>query len=105
MRAAVRLTQIMALDQGFIAERRRFEEDALLDAVSAMAPAALAISASQARLIVKTLIFCAVRYATTPPAELRRLAGCAPETTDDETQTLVEDHLVAVMRAFLSTAR
>jgi AcrR family transcriptional regulator len=99
IRPASRLMQIMALDQGFIPQRRRVEEDLILAAVSEVAQRTLGTTALQARLLVKSLLFCIGRYATLSVDELRRVTGLPADLEESAVYSAVEDHLVQLMTA------
>ena len=99
IRTAMRLMQMMALDQGFIPRRRRFEEDVLLAGIAARAQDTLMTTPIQARLLFKSIIFCIGRYATMSVDELRRITGLPADTDERVVYAAVEDHLVQLMTA------
>ena len=103
MRAASRLMQIMALDQGFIPHRRRAEEELVLGALSELAARTDIAAPVQARLLIKTLLFCTGRYATLNMDELRRVTGLPSSVTDDAVHAAVENHLVDLARVFTAS--
>ena len=100
MRAASRLMQIMALDHGFIPQRRRAEEEVVLAALSSLAERTLLTRPIQARLLIKSMLFCIGRYATLSADELRRVTGLPPTVGDADVHAAIEDHLVELTRVF-----
>ena len=98
-RSAFRLNLILLLERGHMHPRRSADEDRLLDKAAQIAGGVLNVSERDARLLLKSIIFCGMRYALLNDDELRRVVGATRDEPIHGVHAVIESHLIALTRS------